>query len=395
MDNTVFRSGRNVLREGKPAEVGMDSDRIARIPGRAQAWIDCGDNQALVLLAARKGMIVLHQAFGRLCPEPEAPPTPLDAIFPISSISKVVTAAAVMLLVEDGLVGLNRPVREYIPEFAGEGKDAVMVHHLLTHTMGWDEATVEAYLEERRGKIPVPPCPPTQHPAVHEDLCLVYDAPLIRPPGVEMSYCSPGFNLAGEIVRRVSGRSLEDFAQERIFVPLGMKDTTYTQPDSTRSRVVRRRPLDPPPFGLDNPEYHRQPWPESGVLSTALDMATFGQMFLNRGTYGGERILSPATVAAMTRNQIPGISALFLDEHFPEAGWGYGWAIENGKSQRRGSTLVSRETFAHGGSGGVYLWADPVAEIVGVYFSVARLQERYQPLWHVDHFADMVTASVL
>jgi CubicO group peptidase (beta-lactamase class C family) len=210
-----------------------------------------------------------------------------------------------------------------------------------------------------------------------------------------MSYCSAGYNLAGEIVRQVSGQSLESFAHERIFDPLGMKDTAYSQPDETQSRVVRRRPLDPPPFGLDDPEYHRQPWPEAGVMSTALDMAVFGQMFLNGGVYGGERILSPATVREMTRNQLPGISARFGTEFFPEAGWGYGWGIEIGKRERRGPTLVSPQTFSHGGSGGVFLWIDPVAEIVGVYFSVARQAAPFQSLWYIDHFADMVTAAVL
>jgi CubicO group peptidase (beta-lactamase class C family) len=72
-----------------------------------------------------------------------------------------------MILVEEGLVGLNRPLQEYIPEFAGEGKDAVKVHHLLTHTSGWEDEVVEVHIKERRGRAEIPPCPSTQHPAVH------------------------------------------------------------------------------------------------------------------------------------------------------------------------------------------------------------------------------------
>src|SRR5947209_18088488 len=101
---------------------------------------------ALVVLVARKGVIVFHEAFGKLTPEPDSPPVPRDAIYPISSISKLFTATAAMILVEDGLLGLNRPVQEYIPEFVGEGKEAVMVHHLLTHTGGIDDEEVAAHV---------------------------------------------------------------------------------------------------------------------------------------------------------------------------------------------------------------------------------------------------------
>src|SRR5450759_1042439 len=185
------------LRAGTPEEAGMDPRHLARIPELARQWVDAGIHQALVLLVARKGIVVLHEAFGRISPESDSPPTRLDTIFPLSSISKPVTATCAMMLVEDGLLGLNRPVQEYVPEFIGEGKEAVMVHHLLTHTSGWDEAAVEEYAEERRGKVQISPCPETQHRAVHEALCLKFDAPLARPPGLRMSYCSPGFDLLG------------------------------------------------------------------------------------------------------------------------------------------------------------------------------------------------------
>jgi CubicO group peptidase (beta-lactamase class C family) len=210
-----------------------------------------------------------------------------------------------------------------------------------------------------------------------------------------MSYCSPGFNLLGEIVRRLSGISLDDFAHRRIFDPLGMNDTSYILRDSARERVVRRRPLDPPPFGLDSPEYHKEPWPEAGVLSIAMDMAVFGQMLLNGGIYGGERILSSVSVREMTRNQIPGVSAQFGEELFPEAGWGYGWEVKGNKKSIRDGSLTSPATFSHGGSGGVWLWIDPVYEIVGVYFSVSPVRAPFQPDWCVDLFMNAVTAAVI
>ena len=176
--------------------------------------------------------------------------------------------------------------------------------------------------------------------------------------------------MVGEIVRRVSGESLDDFARRRIFEPLGLKDTAYIVPEAASHRVVKR-PADGPLAMLNSREWQQTPWAAPGAYSTAMDMAVFAQMFLNGGIYGDARILSPVTVAQMTRNQIPGISSRFVDEFFPEAGTGIPWFIrENKKAFAYGETLQSPATFCHGGAGGIFLWVDPVYEIVGCYFSV-------------------------
>jgi CubicO group peptidase (beta-lactamase class C family) len=134
-----------------------------------------------------------------------------------------------------------------------------------------------------------------------------------------------------------------------------------------------------------------------GVTSTALDMATFGQMFLNWGTYSGVQVVSSATVAEMTRNQIPGIGTTFRDRYYPEASWGYGWGIHgNNKWTYFDGSLHSPRAFNHGGAGGVYLWVDPIYEIVGVYFSVlAHMIPPANPMWCVDLFVNAVTAAAL
>jgi CubicO group peptidase (beta-lactamase class C family) len=388
------------LRSGTPEEAGFSPHRIDRIRRRAQKWVEDGETRTLVVLAARRGIIALHEAHGRVAPEPDAPPTQLNTIFPMSSISKVITATAVMVLVDEGLVGLNRPVVEYVPAyFVGEDKAAVMVHHLLTHTSGWDEDEVEAYAAERAGSVSLPPVPRNSHPAIHEALFLRRDAPLTRSPGTEMSYCSQGFDLLGEIVRTVSGQALEEFARERIFEPLGMTDTFYSPPRAVIERCVRRRPLHPPPFGLDDPEYLTQPWPESGVLSTARDMAAFGQLFLTGGAVGERQIISSAAVAEMTRDQIPGIPGRFLHEIFPDGSWGLGWGVHGDKKAQNHGSLYSPAAVDHGGSGGVYLWVDPVYEIVGIYFSVwnwphAPAPGAPEPRWNIDLFSNAITAAV-
>ena len=391
------------LRPGEPEEVGMSARRVRHVGQLAADWVAQGITSALVILVARRGVVVLHEAFGRLTPDDNAPPVKRDTIYPLSSLTKPITATAAMLLVEDGLLGLQRPVSEYLPEFSGEGKQAVLVHHLLTHTSGLRDQDVHAHAAKKRGVVVVPPPEETQHPWINDHLFLRYDAPLWKPPGVEMFYCGYGYNLLGEIVRRVSGQALADFASERIFEPLSMQDTFYIVPDAVRARIVRR-PLDAPFAvtgarglpGTETRERQELPLGANGVYSTAMDMAIFGQMFLNRGSYGEARILSPVAVAEMTRNQIPGISSQFAGEIFPEASWGFGWSIHGNKKALQYGSLHSPQAFSHHGAGGVFLWVDPIYEIVGVYFQVAleliddtRSKECY------DLFMNAVTAAVV
>ena len=145
-----------------------------------------------------------------------------------------------------------------------------------------------------------------------------------------------------------------------------MQDTFYSVPEAVRARIVRR-PLDAP-FAANF--LQERPSAAGGVYSTAMDMAIFGQMLLNRGRYGEVRMLSSAAVAEMTRNHIPGISAQHDGEFFPEASWGFGWDIHGDKKALQEGSLHSPQAFAHQGAGGVFFWVDPVYELVGVYFQV-------------------------
>src|SRR5262249_50261962 len=151
----------------------------------------------------RRGIVALHEAFGRLRPELDSPPVQLDTIYPLASLTKPITATAIMCLVEDGLLGLNRPVAEYLPEFVGEGKQAVMVHHLLTHTSGLRDVDVFHYAETKRSTTNVPPPEPLLPPEWRDQLQLSYDAPLAMSPGTEMSYCNTNYELLAAIVERV------------------------------------------------------------------------------------------------------------------------------------------------------------------------------------------------
>ncbi|MBN1286359.1 MAG: beta-lactamase family protein [Anaerolineae bacterium] len=381
------------LRKGTPEEAGVVPERVERVRALAEGWVDAGATPALVVLAARRGVIFLHEAFGKLRPGDDAPDLALDSIYPLASISKTITATAVMRLVEDGRVGLNRPVCNYIPEIIGElqdGKKKITVRHLLSHTSGLRDEDAYALAELRRGKIELPPCPPNQHPAIHEWLHLRYGLPLRAEPGTTMCYFNQGFTLAGEIVRRVSGESFADFCRARIFAPLGMNDTYFTAPKEVRPRIMRRPAGTPFDWwnGEDNDEW---PGPAGGGYSTAMDMAIFGQMFLNGGAYGGVRVLSPATVDLMTRGQFGLRMQPPEDEDpFSNCPYGLGWFIFGEDTGAEAAALWSPRTFGHTGSGGVMLWIDPVYEIVGAFFFAQLTHE----VWPGDLFANAVTAAV-
>lgn len=386
------------LRGGSPEEAGMLPARIELTRQRLKQWSEEGVTPALVVLAARRGVIVLHEALGRLGPSEDSPPVQLDSLFPLASISKVITATAIMILVDDGLLGLSRRVQEYVPRFVGEGKEHVMVHHLLTHTSGLRDKEVGAHAESKKDKVKIPPPEANQHAEIHEYLYLESDAPLSELPGREMSYSNTGYLLLGEIIRRVSGKGFGDFVTERIFEPLGMHNSFFSVPQHARDRVVRRSADLPFAAFLDDPSYLERPAAWAGGYSTSMDMAAFCQMFLNHGSYGQARILSPASVSEMTRNQIPNVASTFKEDHEREASRGYGWDVKGAKKPRYHGSLDSPTAFTHQGAGGTSILVDPTFNLVTIYFSVARgvmTSARYSPQWSMDLFTNMVTAAVV
>jgi CubicO group peptidase (beta-lactamase class C family) len=337
-------------------QAGVSAFGVHRIKTAAAQMVADGITPAQVIFAARRGAMIVHQADGKFGPEPGAADLTVDALFPLCSITKLFTATAVMMLVEQGKLGLNRPISDYISEFAGEGKSKVCVHHLLTHTSGLD------------GEV------------------------ILFEPGSVMSYSGYGYGLLGEIIRRVSGQLYDEFVTEKLFKPLGMENTFYRIPEEARRRVVRRTPEAPCAEWIETEEQINSVSAGGGAYSTAMDLAVFGQMFLNGGIYNETRILSPIAVKEMTRNQIPGVSSQYRDEVFPEAYWGYGWAINGTK--RDGGDLFSPEAYSHWGAGGPFICVDPVYETVTVHFSVELDHRRPFKNMYVDYFNNTVLAAI-
>src|SRR6266550_4081101 len=214
------------LREGLPEDVGMDPVRIRRLRDLVGGWVENGDTPSVVVLVARRGVIVLHEAFGVRCYGDPTPTLKPDTLFPISSCSKPLTAAAVMCLVEDGLIGLNRPFIDYIPELDVpdvQWLQEARVADLLCHTSGIDDLKLGEFIAAaaHRSSELAPPAP-GQHPVINQRIRLSAGAPLARRPGTAMLYSNFGYNLLGDIVRRVSGLSHWHFIQSRLFEPVGM-----------------------------------------------------------------------------------------------------------------------------------------------------------------------------
>jgi CubicO group peptidase (beta-lactamase class C family) len=395
------------LRHGTPEEAGMLPERVERARELCARWVREGHTPTLGVCVARRGVIVLHEAFGVLGPGPDSPRLERDAIFPVGSLTKPVTATLVMQLVEDGLLGLNRPAKDYLPELAGDGVEEILVHHLLTHTSGYvwhsDPPMTEHAMKKVAAGWKPPPRPEGQHPLVHEMLDLFWDAPRVTRAGEVMTYSNHNYELLAEILRRLTGRDLEPLARERIFDPLGMRDSSYVVPESASHRVVQRAsglPFADPegPFfdGLGSRQLQETPYGGAGLHTTPIDLTVFSQAILNGGAYGDARILSPAAVAAMTRDQIPGTQALFFGRLMRHASWGYGWQIESPtKWPYSHGSLHPLGTLAHEGAGGSTFWIDRVHEMVGAYFEVTtRVTEQMDHLWNFDLFQNVITSAV-
>jgi CubicO group peptidase (beta-lactamase class C family) len=368
----------------------MDDDRLKHIVEMCDDWVEQDVHKALCVLVARRGVICLHEAFGTLGPQ-DGPPLERDSIFPMMSVTKPITATVLMTLVEDGVVGLTRPVQEYVPEFRGDGKEQVLVHHLLTHTSGLvDEDIDPKVLERWKTELPTPD--PTQHRHLHKWILLGADLPLSRRPGTEMFYANYNYTLLGEVVRRASGRALADLATARVFEPLHLEDTSFVLPEHLFPRTVgwsvAQGMVDTTSRG-----FRELPHPAGGVHSTAMDIAVFGQMFLNGGSCGDARILNRYTVAEMTRDQIPGLAATLGPLHFPDASWGYGWSVM-GNQKWPGYPTFTKDTFGHSGAGAMMLWMDTVHDVVGVYLSICRYKALLEPITNADLFVNAVTAAV-
>lgn len=332
------------------APAGMSSAALRSATAILETSVRSGEIQAASILVARHGKVVLHRGFGRMSPNAGAQPVQPDSVYLLASITKPVTACALMLLVERGSVALQDPVSRYLPGFRGGEKDKVLVRDLLAHTSGLPDMLPEN-IDLRRAHAPLD--------AFVE---ATYKTPLLYSPGTSFAYQSMGILLAGAIVEKVTGMRLREFVKREIFEPLGMKNSAlglgafriedtvqaWVSPDANRADTDR--------FGANSRYWRDMGHPWGGMHSTVTDLSKLLTAVLNDGTLDGTRVFSPATVRAMISDQNTALASP----------WGLGWALGRSKAWNFFGDLVSARTFGHGGATGTVAWADPVTGVVCV-----------------------------
>ncbi|MSR56612.1 MAG: class A beta-lactamase-related serine hydrolase [Planctomycetaceae bacterium] len=345
--------------------VGSDPNPDLKLhPGRwktalrlVESWCDSGRLPAAALLVSRLGMSSGTYLFGRQSPAEGAPPIRPDAIFLIASITKPIVATGVLILAERGLLALDDRVEQFVPAFGQNGKHAVTVRNLLTHTSGLPDMLPDN-IDLRVANAPLS--------AFVEGTCL---CPLDFPPGQGVQYQSMGFAMLGEIIHQVSGKSCSQFLQDEIFNPLGMSDTALGAPASwfegADPKVSRIAEIRLPEEQRQAPgwNWHSAYWrklgvPWGGLLTTPADLARFAQMMLDRGAAPSGRILSPATVAAATRNQLEAMREVPADDRRCRP-WGLGWRLNWSAHSANFGDFLGPGTYGHWGATGTVLWIDP------------------------------------
>jgi len=304
--------------------------------------IEDGRIPGAVLLVGHKGQIVHRKAYGKRALIPTAEPMTVDTIFDLASLTKVVaTSSSLMKLFEEGKFRLNDRVTQYMPEFQG-GKSDITIRNLFTHFSG---EPPDLQLN-----------PPWSGYQTGIRMAMI-EKPTAQ-PGTHFVYSDINFILLGELVHRLSGQTLSDYARQQIFLPLGMKETMFQPPASLAPRIApteRTGPNGPPLRGVVHDETSRYMGGvagHAGVFSTADDLARFCEMLLGKGQLDSTRLFSPLTVEKFTTPQSPPDQPILR---------GLGWDIDSQFSGNRGD-LFPIGSYGHTGFTGTSIWIDPVTD---------------------------------
>lgn len=325
--------------------------------------IDKREIPGAVTVVVNEKKVTHLEAIGHADPEGKVP-LATDAIFWIASMTKPITATAVLQMQEAGKLSIDDPASKYIPEYANlktkDGKPVtITLRHMLTHTSGLAEAARAESAEAKK----------------LADLIPVFASkPVLFEPGSKWLYSQSGINSLGRIVEIVSGEPFEVYLEKHIFAPLKMKDTTFYLTEKQMSRLVTPARLENGVLsatgniilGKASPTSRdRYPAANGGLFSTASDYAQYVRMLLNEGTLDGTRILKPGSVKLMRTIATGTLQAGFIPGH----GWGLGVGVVR---EPQGMTrMLSPGTFGHGGAYGTQAWIDPVKK-VGYILMVQR-----------------------
>lgn len=386
---------------------GLSTDRLQRIDRHlTENYIDAGRISGAQTLVARRGEVAHFSALGLMDAE-RSKPTELDTIYRIYSMTKPITAVAMMMLYEEGQFQLNDPLADYLPEWSdtelwvsGEYPDfitrpldrPITIRDLLSHQAGltlgfFDTAVDRAYPPMLRGR---------EHHLGHygeTDLegmfAQIANVPLLYAPGTAWQY-SVALELCGYLIQVISGKRFDLYLQERLFAPLGMSDTAFSVPDENLDRFsANYKPAGEGGFELlDDPvtsKFRETPTLFSGgggLVGTALDYYRLCQMLLNGGELDGERILGRKTIELMTMNHLPNAESVAnralqgMFKGVKHQGIGYGFGISVGLGPVLSQMVGSAGQYGWGGAAATAFWIDPIEELV-VIFMTQLMQSPY------------------
>jgi CubicO group peptidase (beta-lactamase class C family) len=373
----------------KPEDVGLSSERLARITEMMKRHIAAGEISGGVTIVARHGKIAHFEATGVTDVETKKPMTK-DAVFRIASMTKPVTGTAIMMMMEEGRLRITDPVSKYIPSFkelkvavaepggrgaAAAGADEptrlkyyrvpaereVTIRDLLTHVSGLVSGNMS------NDSVRAPEIQRKPADTLADYIPRLGKSALEFQPGSRWSY-SPGagFDTLGRIVEITSGMTFDQFLRQRVFDPLGMKDVSFNATDSLQARLVTPYTLDPkgkmakntgPNTAMQGRVYFSG---AGGLVATAEEYAKFAQMLVNGGELNGRRLLSPRTVAYM--------ASVHASDTLPGRvpGEGFGLSVRVVRSAVASGSRVSDGSFGWSGAYGTHFWVDPKEDLIAI-----------------------------
>jgi CubicO group peptidase (beta-lactamase class C family) len=374
----IAENGRD-LAKASPEAVGVSAERLKRLEAGLQQFVEQNRLAGVTTLLARRGKTVHSFTTGKKDSR-RADAMTRDSIFRIYSMTKPVTATAMMMLFEEGKWQLDDPVSRYIPEFAklqvylGDNPDGTMkleparramtMRELMTHSSGLGYVLNQANAVDRliiKEQILDPSAP------LQTMIDKLAKTPLSAQPGTRWYY-SIAIDVQGHLVEQLSGQTFGDFLQTRLFGPLGMKDTAFYVPKEKLGRLARIHTdgkdgqiAPPADDAIDVTIPPAGPSGGGGLFSTADDYLRFAQMLLNGGEFGGRRFLSPRTVQMMRTNHLQAEPLKTV-----RAGTGWGLGFRTVIDAAAAGEPVADGTFDWYGIGGTWFWIDPVSDLTFV-----------------------------
>jgi CubicO group peptidase (beta-lactamase class C family) len=348
-----------VLSSGTPEEVGMSSAILKEGIRFFEEAVGRDDLRGVVLLVARNGKIVLHEAIGWRNKDKKIR-MEKDTMFRMASNTKPVIATSISILVEEKKLNTNDNVRKYISSFDNYRSGFIKIHHLLTHTSGFRIRPIfYSPLIQKSAEHP-------DAPNLQLEVSRFGETGADEKPGTTYSYSNAGFNTLGALIEIASKQPLEVFIKEKIYKSL-LERMSVVYGRRKGKWVAAWTPGDPPQYPFIRAS--------GGMISTVMDYAVFCQMFLNNGIYNGKRILKEETVKLMTS---PHTASIYTAEERERrtSFYGYGWSVS------------TEGVFSHGGSDGTAAWIDPEKKLIILIFTQTRGGGRLRA-----PFLEMVHAS--